>query len=105
MAEGMVANTATLLDPEAERGDPVAVSPATSWAGTLTPVPVGQTTRPQGGVEPVNRPTRQPMVRARHTGTMGFNPHRQHKRSSADYVMVAAAVLVCCALVAWAFLG
>jgi len=45
------------------------------------------------------------MVRARHTGTMGFNPHRQHKRSSADYVMVAAAVLVCCALVAWAFLG
>jgi len=36
---------------------------------------------------------------------MGFNPHRQHQRSPADYVMVAAAVLACVALVAWAFLG
>jgi hypothetical protein len=33
---------------------------------------------------------------------MGFNPHRPHRRSAADYVMVVAAVLVCAALVAWA---
>jgi hypothetical protein len=36
---------------------------------------------------------------------MGFNPHRQHRRSPLDYVMVAAALLVCLALVVWAFLG
>ena len=36
---------------------------------------------------------------------MGFNPHRQHRRSPADYVMVAAAFVVCAALLAWAFLG
>lgn len=36
---------------------------------------------------------------------MGFNPHRQHRRSSADYVMVVAAFAVCAALLAWAFLG
>jgi len=36
---------------------------------------------------------------------MGFNPHRQHRRSNLDYVLVAAAVLVCMLLVAWAVLG
>ncbi len=36
---------------------------------------------------------------------MGFNPHRQHTRTPADYVLVAAAVVVCAALLAWAFLG
>lgn len=36
---------------------------------------------------------------------MGFNPHRQTRRSPLDYVLVAAALLVCVALVAWAFLG
>jgi hypothetical protein len=36
---------------------------------------------------------------------MGFNPHRQHRRSNADYVLVAAAVVVCALLLAWAFLG
>lgn len=36
---------------------------------------------------------------------MGFNPHRQYKRTPADYVLVGAAVLVCVALLAWAFLG
>ncbi len=41
----------------------------------------------------------------RHTGPMGFNPHRQYRRTTSDYVMVGAAVLVCVALVAWAFLG
>ena len=40
-----------------------------------------------------------------HTGEMGFNPHRQYRRTTADYVMVAAAILVCLALVAWAFFG
>jgi hypothetical protein len=36
---------------------------------------------------------------------VGFNPFRQQRRSSADYLMVAAALLVCAALVVWAFLG
>jgi hypothetical protein len=36
---------------------------------------------------------------------MGFNPHRQHRRSNLDYVLVAAAVVVCVVLVAWAFVG
>jgi hypothetical protein len=36
---------------------------------------------------------------------MGLNPFRQARRSPVDYVMVAAAVLVCVALVAWAFFG
>ncbi len=44
-------------------------------------------------------------TRCRDTCPMGFNPHRQHRRTSADYLMVAAAVLVCAALVAWALLG
>lgn len=36
---------------------------------------------------------------------MGMNPFRPHQRSLADYVMVVAALVVCTALVAWAFLG
>jgi hypothetical protein len=36
---------------------------------------------------------------------MGFNPHRQHRRTPADYVLVAAAILVCVLLLLWAFLG
>ena len=36
---------------------------------------------------------------------MGLNPFRQQRRSNADYVMVAAALVVCAALVVWAFLG
>lgn len=36
---------------------------------------------------------------------MGLNPNRQYKRSPADYVMVAAAVLACVLLLAWAFFG
>ncbi|WCO65438.1 hypothetical protein PO878_13125 [Iamia majanohamensis] len=36
---------------------------------------------------------------------MGFNPHRQTRRGPADYVLVAAALAVCVALVAWALLG
>jgi hypothetical protein len=36
---------------------------------------------------------------------MGMNPFRQHRRSPADYVMVAAALLILVALVAWAFFG
>lgn len=39
------------------------------------------------------------------TGAMGFNPFRQTRRSPADYVMVAAALVVCVALVAWALVG
>ena len=36
---------------------------------------------------------------------MGFNPHHPHKRTPVDYVLVAAALVVCALLVAWAFLG
>jgi hypothetical protein len=36
---------------------------------------------------------------------MGFNPFRQTRRSPADYLVLVAALLVCSALVAWAFLG
>jgi hypothetical protein len=33
---------------------------------------------------------------------VGLNPFHRHRRSSADIVLVAAALLVCAALVAWA---
>jgi hypothetical protein len=36
---------------------------------------------------------------------MGFNPFARHHRSPADYVMVAAALVVVVLLLAWAFLG
>jgi len=36
---------------------------------------------------------------------MGFNPHRPHRRSPLDYVMVGAALLICTGLVVWAALG
>jgi hypothetical protein len=36
---------------------------------------------------------------------MGFNPFRQGRRSAADYALVAAALLLCAALVAWALFG
>jgi hypothetical protein len=36
---------------------------------------------------------------------MGFNPHRVHRRSIWDYVMVASAMVVCAAFVVWALLG
>jgi hypothetical protein len=36
---------------------------------------------------------------------MGFNPHRQHERTPADYALVIAAFVVCALLLAWAFFG
>ena len=39
------------------------------------------------------------------TGDVGFNPFQQRRRSTADYVMVAAAVVICAALVVWAAFG
>jgi hypothetical protein len=36
---------------------------------------------------------------------MGLNPFRQHRRSPADYVLVAAAIAVILVMVLWAFLG
>ena len=36
---------------------------------------------------------------------VGFNPHRQQRRTPFDYVMVAAALLVCLGLVIWAVIG
>lgn len=42
---------------------------------------------------------------AAYWAAMGFNPHHQHRRSNADYVIVAAALVVCAALVVWALFG
>ncbi|MEY2465088.1 MAG: hypothetical protein QOH64_3226 [Acidimicrobiaceae bacterium] len=39
------------------------------------------------------------------TERMGLNPFRQHRRSPADYVLVAAAIAVVLVMVLWAFLG
>jgi hypothetical protein len=36
---------------------------------------------------------------------MGFNPFRQSRRRPSDYVMVAAALAIVIALLAWAFLA
>jgi hypothetical protein len=36
---------------------------------------------------------------------VGFNPFRQQRRSYADYAMVAGALIISAALVAWALLG
>jgi hypothetical protein len=33
---------------------------------------------------------------------VGLNPFRQHRRSTADIVLVVGALVVCAALVAWA---
>jgi hypothetical protein len=42
---------------------------------------------------------------ARDAVGMGLNPFRQARRSPADYLMVAGAVIACVLLVAWAVLG
>lgn len=34
-----------------------------------------------------------------------MDPYRPHRRTPADYAMVAAAVVVCVLLLLWAFLG
>jgi len=39
------------------------------------------------------------------TDGVGFNPHRQHRRSPLDYIMVVAALATCLGLVIWAFFG
>jgi hypothetical protein len=36
---------------------------------------------------------------------VGLNPFRPQQRSVADYLMVLGAIVVCAALVLWAFLG
>jgi hypothetical protein len=36
---------------------------------------------------------------------MGFNPYRQAKRRTSDYVFVVAGLLVAIGLLAWALLG
>jgi len=36
---------------------------------------------------------------------VGFNPHRQQRRTPFDYVMVGAAIIICLGLVIWAFFG
>jgi len=36
---------------------------------------------------------------------MGFNPQRVHRRSPFDYVLVAAALVICAGLILWAIVG
>lgn len=36
---------------------------------------------------------------------MGYNPYRKYRARPADYVFVAAALLIAAALVGWALLG
>ena len=36
---------------------------------------------------------------------VGFDPQRKHQRSNFDYWYVGAALVLCAALVLWAFLG
>jgi hypothetical protein len=36
---------------------------------------------------------------------MGLNPFRPQKRRVGDYVMVAAAIVICVAMVVWAIRG
>lgn len=36
---------------------------------------------------------------------VGYNPYRKYKAKPSDYVMVATAILVALALVAWGVLG
>jgi hypothetical protein len=36
---------------------------------------------------------------------MGFDPTRPQRRRTSDYVLVAAAIVVCLILVLWALLG
>ena len=43
--------------------------------------------------------------RAKIIKAMGFNPFHAHRRSPADYAMVAAAFLVVLVLLAWAVWG
>jgi len=44
-------------------------------------------------------------TRTLHSLSVGFNPFRKARRSSADYLMVAAALAVCALLVIWALFG
>lgn len=48
-----------------------------------------------------------PMQRrlGRHTGPVGLNPYRAHRRRPADLLFVVSATVVAVALLAWAFLG
>jgi hypothetical protein len=36
---------------------------------------------------------------------VGYNPYRKFKARPADYVLVVAALVVCLALLVWAFAG
>lgn len=60
--------------------------------GGRRPSEVGTTFRDPGSAAPI-------------LGGMGFNPHAKTRKGPADYAMVAAALLVCLGLVAWAVLG
>lgn len=64
----------------------------------MTPAPERQ--------ENVPRPSDTPEKRGfGKDGRVGLNPFRQHRRSTADYVLMAAALAVILAMVLWAFFG
>ena len=54
---------------------------------------------------PSSRVTCMVSMTADDTEGMGFNPHRKYRARKSDYVFVAAAVIVCAALLSWVLLG
>jgi energy-coupling factor transporter transmembrane protein EcfT len=40
-----------------------------------------------------------------HTASMGYNPYRKHKATTADYLFLVAAALVATTLIVWGFFG
>lgn len=46
-----------------------------------------------------------PTGRETSVARVGFDPTRKHRRTNFDYMFVGFAILVCAALVLWAFLG
>jgi hypothetical protein len=76
----------------------------------LVPHPIVDRVAPLWAVErdrhdPVRPFDLQGVHRRHDTDAMGLNPFRQQRRSPADYLMVAGAVLACVLLVLWALFG
>jgi hypothetical protein len=57
-------------------------------------------TRSSAAIVGLSSPTVAPIL-----ASVGMNPFRPHKRRASDYVMVAAAFVICALLVAWAIHG
>lgn len=74
-------------------------------AATVPPRCRAAAIAPRVGQAVAQRPNRHRRPSGAILAGVGMNPFRPHRRSPADYVMVAAAILVCIALVAWALFG